>query len=396
MVNNKAKGPMILNPKAYNIYYGASPDNALKQQVVDNFAKNIGNTSYYKILRTYQDAKGRTPAPLQFVGSTINPVKPTALTVDPIDGASTFIADIMLKYVRAGTLPLNDLNNTIFTILMGPGWTYPASRSYCGFHWQYNFTRSIKMYISFVVHGDADGCNVFGITSYDDINTDGKSPNNNPGIDSVASVYIHELFESISDPVGTTWLTNDDYQYVGYADDYTNPFHIGQGGEENGDICAYLFGTAPAYAVSGATLQNANIKLAVPPGATFSPYYLIQQMPVIAPPNSQCAMSQYMPTIQQYRYSGLTVFNAINDTASQYIMEFVYRYTDGTDMLDHAFVRCATAVCPLRHLASSHAHQKTSSSSTPTAVNGSVTAPTRSSAGRWATWKSPTCVCCRA
>ena len=49
------------------------------------------------------------------------------------------------------------------------------------------------------------------------------SPNGNPGADAMASVIVHELVETVTDPiVGTGYVT--------------------AAGQENGDLCAWTFG----------------------------------------------------------------------------------------------------------------------------------------------------------
>ena len=110
---------------------------------------------------------------------------------------------------------------------------------------------------------------------------------------------------------------------------------------ENSDICAHIFGSSASsggsYSVNGATKFNANVRLPVPLGSNISPYYLLQTQPVIAGINSQCALSpNNIPTLQQYRYDGLTIYNAVNDN-QQYQMEIIFQYTDRRDNKHHVF-----------------------------------------------------------
>ena len=170
-INNKAKGGIVLYPKLFNIYYGMSSNanaNTLKQAVVDNLASKIGHSDYGDILQTYTDSLNRTAAPIVFVGSYMDAsVTPGRLMSDPIQNTS-FIQGLLDGYYArksSNKIPFTDTANTIYTILMGPGWLYPSSVNYCGFHQPYYLTAQpkIQVLVSFVLHGDANGCNLFGM-----------------------------------------------------------------------------------------------------------------------------------------------------------------------------------------------------------------------------------------
>ena len=170
-INNKAKGGIVLFPKLFNIYYGMSSNanaNTLKQAVVDNLASKIGYSDYGDILQTYTDSLNRTAAPIVFVGSYMDAsVSPGRLASDPILDAS-FIQGLLDGYYArrsSNKIPFSDTTNTIYTILMGPGWQYLSSVNYCGFHQPYYLTvqPTIRVFVSLVLHGDVNGCNLFGM-----------------------------------------------------------------------------------------------------------------------------------------------------------------------------------------------------------------------------------------
>jgi len=97
-----------------------------------------------------------------------------------------------------------------------------------------------------------------------------SSPNNNPGVDAMVSVIAHELDETVTDPQLNAWYN-------------------AQGGE-NGDMCAWTFGSNQTLLPSGSYY---NVVLPLPstlvvPG-NYSGQYLIQR--ALAADNSKCYVS---------------------------------------------------------------------------------------------------------
>ena len=138
---------IIHNPKAFNIYYGSTWTQT-KMTVLDNFAANIGATDYWSMLNSTMDTvTKRPPAPLKFVGSLWDGSKIPTQTNQDADAfafTSNYVIPIIQAYVTAkkiktaGDFDLArfDLNNTIFSLLMAPGWDFVATPSYCGWHQQ--------------------------------------------------------------------------------------------------------------------------------------------------------------------------------------------------------------------------------------------------------------------
>ncbi|WER49837.1 hypothetical protein CupriaWKF_22195 [Cupriavidus sp. WKF15] len=94
-----------------------------------------------------------------------------------------------------------------------------------------------------------------------------SSPNNNPGVDAMVSVIAHELDETVTDPELNAW-----YNALG---------------SENGDMCAWTFGSSQALLSNGSYY---NVTLPVPttpvvPG-NYSGQYLIQR--ALGVNNSAC------------------------------------------------------------------------------------------------------------
>ena len=354
---------IIHNPKAFNIYYGSTWTQT-KINVVDNFAANIGATDYWSTLNTTLDTvTKRPPTPLKFLGSAWDSSKtPVQTNVDPnsVMFDATYVIPILQAYVTAKTIKTAgdfdlarfDLNNTIFNLMMAPGWDFSYPPGYCGWHEQASVqygkvTKNI--YITFNLHGDAstsvNQCNSFGGTSVDGVSIGPVSPHNDPELDTIVSVYAHEIFESVSDPVnGNAWWARDDDTYDPNNNVY--PWTVHGSGMENGDLCAWSFGSNPSQqfntlnspTFAGNGQMNANLKLPVTIG-TGSPYYLVQMQYVYSPPNSQCAMTQKnLPTLStSTAVHYLSVYNAFKDKYS-YKIELWYRYNDNRNMATHSYV----------------------------------------------------------
>lgn len=94
-----------------------------------------------------------------------------------------------------------------------------------------------------------------------------SSPNGNPGVDAMVSVIAHELDETVTDPQLNAWYNAQ--------------------GSENGDMCAWTFGSNQTLLPSGAYY---NVSLPLPASfavaGSHSGLYLIQR--ALAVNNSAC------------------------------------------------------------------------------------------------------------
>lgn len=100
-----------------------------------------------------------------------------------------------------------------------------------------------------------------------------SSPNNNPGVDAMVSVIAHELDETVTDPQLNAWYNAQ--------------------GSENGDMCAWTFGSSQTLLPNGSYY---NVTLPVPstlvvPGS-YSGQYLIQR--ALGVNNSACYVNANM------------------------------------------------------------------------------------------------------
>jgi hypothetical protein len=230
-------GPVMTAPKnVYYIWYGTW-DTASKN-VLTNLAQNIGGSPYFNINTTYYNSAGtHVQNVVNYAGSTTN----TGTLGKNLSDAN--IETIVSSAISSGSLPLDA--NGIYFVLTDKTTTETSGfcTQYCG--WHTNATISGKD-IKYAFIGDAETqcASACGATS--------PSPNGTPGADSMASIIAHEMEETTTDPDGNAWYSTSS-------------------GMENGDKCAWNFGTT-STASNGA-----------PYNQTFgSLKYLIQQNWVIA------------------------------------------------------------------------------------------------------------------
>ncbi len=124
---------------------------------------------------------------------------------------------------------------------------------YCGWH-TYGTVSATTVKYGFIGNPNKSlsACNV---------NTAGVSPNGNPAVDAMISVIAHELEETVSDPQINAW------------------YNASQA--ENGDMCAWTFGSQQTKLANGAYY---NVTLPTASGGTRN--YLLQR--ALAPSNSKC------------------------------------------------------------------------------------------------------------
>jgi hypothetical protein len=205
-------GQVITTPTAYIIWYGNwaqnnGTDTAAGQAIVTDFFSAVGGSPYYKMNATYTGS-----------GITGNVTYGGAYTVTGYpQGASlsdAAIQTVVSNAITGGHLP-NDANGLYF-VLTSSDVTASSGfcTQYCGWH-SWGTINGSNHRFAFV--GNAARC----LTS---CASQSIGPNGNAGVDGMVSVLAHELEEAATDPDGKTW-----YARTGY---------------ENGDDCAWTFGTS--------------------------------------------------------------------------------------------------------------------------------------------------------
>jgi hypothetical protein len=248
IANNKKYGPhpVLLNPIAINIYYGAAWTQA-QRDLMDLFTANLGSTPYYTTVQTLKDPSGATAAPLTFGGSFFDNVVDSKVTFGA--DSTKQIQNILQGYIDAksigGTaidITNTDFKNTIFNLVrctthfpplahisshLPPSTPLPsffqvtspqvkfAVTGTCGYHSVMTLssnpanpatTNDLKVYYSISA---SSVCNPFsgGYTNGQGGNAliSKKAPND-AAVDAVLKVLTHELLETISDPQVPSFL----------------------------------------------------------------------------------------------------------------------------------------------------------------------------------------------
>jgi hypothetical protein len=222
-------GPMIYHNgplmtaatnKIYYVWYGNWTGNTAPV-ILDDLARNIGGSPYFAMNTTFKDGSNvAVPNAISFGGETYDS---GSLGTTLVDGD---VGRIVSNAITGGALPADA--NGIYLVLTAPNVSEGDFCSvYCGYHeWQTVNGTSIKL--GFI--GDAGTlCPSQCIAAY-------PSANQNSGADGMASVIAHEVSEAVTDPNGTGW-------YDAY-------------GEENGDKCAWTFGTTYGTSNGGAANEH--------------------------------------------------------------------------------------------------------------------------------------------
>jgi hypothetical protein len=203
---------------AYVIWYGNWA--AGGKTILTDFLSTVGGSPYFGINTTYTASTGAKVA---------NKVTLAGQTTDT--GTATTLSDaniltIVSNAITSGRLPKD--TNGVYFVLTAAGVTESSGflTRYCGWHTHGTVGGSDIKY-SFV--GDATGSSLSNCAQQTT-----ASPNGNPGVDGMTSVVAHELEETVTDPDLNAWYDSR--------------------GNENGDKCAWTFGTT--YSAVGGGIAN--------------------------------------------------------------------------------------------------------------------------------------------
>lgn len=211
-------GPVMVAPtNMYYIWYGSGWDTASKN-TLNNLGNNIGGSPHFNINTTYTDRLGaHVVNRVALAGSTTN----TGTLGTRLSDAN--ILSIVSGAITSGALP-SDANGVYFvltdkTVTATSGFC----TQYCGWHSVAKIgAKDIKY--SFVGNPETQCPRGCGVTN--------PTLNGTPGADAMASVLVHELEETVTDPNLNAWYSTAN-------------------GMENGDKCAWNYG-ATSTASNGA------------------------------------------------------------------------------------------------------------------------------------------------
>lgn len=235
-------GPVMTNTiNVYEIWYGDWSGATTRQSLIDTFLRGVGGSSYFNINTTYFNGSNvRVPNAVAVAGSLSVAATKTSLT-------QSDITSIVSNAVTTGALP-TDANALYYVFTAANISVQGFLTQFCGYH-SYGTMNGATIKYSFVGDPTANtGACVSGLLSST------SSPNGDWIGDGMVSVIVHELEETATDPQLNAWYDGS--------------------GNENGDKCAWNFGTTFKTS-SGA---NANVTFNTTIGGTTTAYnYLVQQ-----------------------------------------------------------------------------------------------------------------------
>jgi hypothetical protein len=245
-------GPVMTNAagnKVYVIWYGNwAAQNPGAPAIITDFLNHLGQSPYFAINTTYSDSAGaKVVNALSLVATTA--VSATGSTYSKALSDAN-IQTLVSNAITTGALPKDP--NAVYLVLTSKdvNATSGFCTAYCGWHTHATIGGSDIKY-SFV--GDAARCPTACAAQT-------IGPNANVGADGMVSVIAHEIEEAVSDPDLNAW-----YDTVG---------------NENGDKCAWTFGTTSTLT----TGAKYNMTLG-------TRKFLVQQNWANVSPAGRCALS---------------------------------------------------------------------------------------------------------
>ena len=231
----------------YLIYYGDVPLGS--QGILNTFFTDLTSApnSFFLVNDTYYDAaKSTVPKTFDFA-----PITGRVYIDNPPSLGTQIGSKDIPKIVRhaieaPGGLPADE--NGVYFVLTAP--TVSAAgfcRSYCAYHTSSTAIVSGKNIKFALVPDPGNKCG--GCDGNVAVYGQNVTPNDDPGADEMTDSIIHELSETVTDPLGTGWLTSN--------------------GEENGDLCNFTYGTPLSPGPANGATANVNMN---------GHFYLIQQI----------------------------------------------------------------------------------------------------------------------
>lgn len=209
-------GPVMVASKTlYVIYYGSFT--STQHAILDNFLENLGGSPAFNVNSEYSDSSGQTV-------SNVLSYSPAADSFNDAYSlgknlSSGFDTTLIHNAIANGNLPADA--NGIYILTVSPDVKLPKS-VWCAYHW-HSTGIVVGDDIKYAVAPDPPQ-SMYASCSGNVANFgDTTSPNGDIGMDAVADDLMHELSETATDPDGSAWFTKN--------------------GEENADLCNFVYGT---------------------------------------------------------------------------------------------------------------------------------------------------------
>jgi hypothetical protein len=213
-------GPVMLGAvNLYYIWYGGwqSGDDAV--DILTTLAKNVGQSPYYLTNTTYHDRQGRSVGgDVSFAGSVFD-----AYSTGKALGPGHTVRSIVEHALDGGALPVDE--SGVYLVLTSADVTVPTfCKSSYAWHDYFGYRGKTLKY-GFI--GDPS-------TQCPSWYLERVTPNGNGGADTMADGVTHELSETVTDPLTTSWYDAR--------------------GMECADKCVYTFGDT--YTVANGAQAN--------------------------------------------------------------------------------------------------------------------------------------------
>ncbi|HEY6763372.1 MAG TPA: hypothetical protein VI386_01260 [Candidatus Sulfotelmatobacter sp.] len=209
-------GPILPGPtNLYVVYYGSF--SAAQRSILDTFLQNVGGSEAFNVTTEYYDAQG------QHILNELNYDPAVDSFADAYSMGRTltgnyFETAILHNAVAQGHVPSDP--NGIYILTISPDVSLPDN-VWCAYH-AYSPLIIPGNEVTYAIAADPPTGIVAQCSGNLAIYHDKLSPNFDMGMDSVADSLIHELAETVTDPLINAWFT------------FT--------GEEMADVCNFNYG----------------------------------------------------------------------------------------------------------------------------------------------------------
>ena len=229
-------GSIILSPKIYNIYVGSFSSTTM--DLIDYLAANLnqGTPSWYSVVKSYSQVVD---------GKVSNPGAPAFIERWTFNPSVTTVSDDFFQNLigpRIASKGLLNCTQCIFAIIFNggfqmPGWNGQSGYApFCGYHLVYDYdNQGVSYAANIAVVGDPTTTSPIPYLSCMS-HTYGVTANKDPSGDSIATTYMHEIAEVITDFDGNTWYSDN----TGY---------------EIADECNFKFGDSFDYTTANYNYQ---------------------------------------------------------------------------------------------------------------------------------------------
>ncbi|KAI8344423.1 phosphate-induced protein 1 [Chlamydoabsidia padenii] len=193
---------------AYVIFYGdwSSANSTSDQNTFLGFVDGISSTNWFSILKEYTDGSGNAVSGPLNLAAAVHDTGSAGLNLTDHNAHKT----IILNAVKSGYLSENNQldSNGVYILLLGPN---VHDTEFCSTNCGYN---SYSDQFQYIFIGYPGACPNFCTPP---MNKD-QSPNNSPSIDSVITLFSHEIQDVLTDPRMDAWSVRNGDQVVEVGD----------------------------------------------------------------------------------------------------------------------------------------------------------------------------------